>query len=115
MEQNKNNKQDKKAFAKPGYLPEDAPDCHADEMVLRKAIRNKNKKLNNIAELEQKVEANPDMELNAEQKEKLGAKKGIRKEIDDVIKQIKEFQKRQAVVDAEFAVKTKDAIEAAVK
>jgi predicted XRE-type DNA-binding protein len=115
MEQNKNNKQDKKTFAKAGFLPEDAPDCHPEEMALRKQIRNKNKKLNNIDELEQKIEANPDMELNAEQKEKLAAKKVIRKEIDDIIKQIKEFQKKQAVIDAEFAAKTKDAIALAVK
>ena len=41
-------------------------------------------------------------------------KKTIRKEIDDVIKQIKDFQKKQAVIDAEFEAKTKDAIAAAV-
>lgn len=116
MEQQKNNKQEnKKTFAKPGYLPEDAPECHADEMALRKIIRNKNKKLNNIAELEQKVEANPDLELNEEQKGKIAAKKALRKEIDDVIKQIKDFQKKQAVIDAEFESKSKDAIANAVK
>ena len=81
MEQAKNNNV-KKGFAKPGFLPEDAPDCHPDEMAMRKQIRNKNKKLNNIAELEKKIEENPDMELNAEQKDKLASKKVIRKEID---------------------------------
>lgn len=116
MEQQKNNKQEnKKNFVKPGYLPEDAPDCHPDEMALRKTIRNKNKKLNNIAELEQKVDANPDLELNEEQKGKIAAKKSIKKEIDDVIKQIKDHQKKQAIIDAEFAVKTKDVLENAVK
>lgn len=54
------------------------------------------------------------MELNDEQKSKIASKKTIRKEIDDVIKQIKDFQKKQAVIDAEFEAKTKDAIAAAV-
>ena len=78
--------QNKKTFVKPGFLPEDAPDCHPDEMALRKQIRNKNKKLNNIKELEDKVAAQPDMELNDEQKSKLASKKVLRKEVDDIIK-----------------------------
>lgn len=46
-----------------GYLPEDAPDCHPEEMALRKQIRNKNKKLNAISELEEKARADG-VELN---------------------------------------------------